>query len=57
MYIEHAQEMMVKTLMIEHFGVHHKRRKPTLVVGHQWKYQSDNYPAHEMVIYMYIVDY
>jgi hypothetical protein len=33
MYIEHAQEMMVKTLMIEHFGVHHKGHKPSPTLG------------------------
>ena len=43
--------------MVEHFGVHHKRSKPSPLVGHQWKYQSKNYRAHEMVIYIDIVGY
>jgi hypothetical protein len=33
--------MMVDTLIVEHFRVHHEGRKPSPILGHQWKYSQD----------------
>ena len=33
--------MVVDTLIVEHFRVHHKGHKPSPILDHQWKYSQD----------------